>query len=49
MIVEEMIVNVIIKGIEFFVKRSFYYKINMSLLDYIILFFVIIFFLSILI
>ncbi|MBA1325028.1 energy-coupling factor transporter transmembrane protein EcfT [Enterococcus faecium] len=49
MIAEEMTANAITKGIESPVKRSSYYKTNMSLLDYIILFSVTIFFLSILI
>jgi energy-coupling factor transport system permease protein len=49
MIAEEMTANAITKGVESPVKRSSYYKTNMSLLDYIILFSVTIFFLSILI
>ncbi|RCT64566.1 energy-coupling factor transporter transmembrane protein EcfT [Enterococcus faecium] len=49
MIAEEMTANAITKGIESPVKRTSYYKTNMSLLDYIILFSVTIFFLSILI
>ena len=43
MIAEEMTANAITKGIESPVKRSSYYKTNMSLLDYIILFSVTIF------
>ncbi|MGH2311319.1 energy-coupling factor transporter transmembrane protein EcfT, partial [Enterococcus faecalis] len=45
----EMTANAITKGIESPVKISSYYKTNMSLLDYIILFSVTIFFLCILI